>query len=91
MGAHFVTRLMRLLYNHLGGGTPLENLQHFAYLKEAVRTTRASRRSMWAFAMLGQYDEDLFRLLSAHGQVGIDLSEVLGDFDGLGLLCAVQW
>ena len=88
MGAHFVTRLMRLLYNHLA---PLENLQHFAYLKEAVRTTRASRRSMWAFAMLGQYDEDLFRLLSAHGQVGIDLSEVLGDFDGLGLLCAVQW
>ena len=54
------------------------------------------RRSMWAFSMLGQYDEDLFRLLSAHGQVGIDLEQdlehkVLGDLvDRLGQLCAVQ-
>ena len=26
-------------------------------------------RSLWAFAMLGQYDEELFGLLAAHGKV----------------------
>ena len=30
----------------------------------------AVARSMWAFAMLGQYDEELYRMLTNHGQVG---------------------